>query len=60
MTPEEVKRLMETMERISAQWKAEADGREVCEDRPDVLESRKMMDELQERLRKLLEHERQA
>jgi hypothetical protein len=59
MTPEELKRLMETIERIKANWKAQDEGREPLEERPEVLESRKTMKEVKERLEKLLEHERQ-
>jgi hypothetical protein len=57
MTPEEMKRLMEFIDRIPAKWIA-AEGRMVFEERPDAEETRKTMKELQERLEKLLEHER--
>ena len=58
MTPEEWKRLMEIIERSSAQRKAE-EVPMTWKEPQEVLESRKKMMEVQERLEKLLEHNRQ-
>ena len=56
MTPEELNERMALIARIQAKWKAEDQMR--FEERPEVVESRKVMRDVQDRLEKLLEHER--
>ena len=57
MTPEELNRQMEFIARIVAKWKAEDQMR--LQEQPEVVESRKTMNDLHDRLEKLLDHERQ-
>ena len=58
MTPEELKRLMETIERRSYQSKADEIPM-VWEEPPEVRESLKTMKAVHERLQQLIEHDRQ-
>ena len=58
MTPEELQRLMEIIERSLAQWKADEIPM-VWEEPPEVRESFKTMKAVQERLQQLIEHDRQ-
>ena len=57
MTPEEMNERMEFIARILAKWKAEDQMR--LQEQPKVVESRKTMNDLHDRLEKLLDHERQ-
>ena len=56
MIPEEMKRLMEIIDRIPVKWNA-AEGKPIFPERPETVEALKTMKELHARLEKLLEHD---